>query len=227
MMGEGKAPRGAPVLRAGNLDVKKFRMPELSPGDSPALPCLESQKAGAGFSALERARGEGFAAGLAASQEPPEGAAGVERAELEAHLALTAELMQDFDQRLTMFVVAMSLHLSRLILRGAARIKLDQVTPAVREAVSRLPGLTARTRLHMHPADAALIREVTGTDGHAPLHWEIVEDTTLCRGECRLLDPALGEQQASESPWRQPIDVLARRVDWIDTSASDGRDVAS
>jgi flagellar assembly protein FliH len=173
-----------------------------------------------GVDALERAREEGFAAGLAACQLEPGIAPNAERAELQAQVASITELMQDFDQRLTMFVVALSLQLSKLVLRGTARIKPDRVAPAVREAVSGLPGLRTQTRLHLHPADAALVREMTATDCDPGLPWEIVEDATLGRGQCRLADPLFGADGVGASPWRPSIDALARSVDWIDFDES-------
>jgi flagellar assembly protein FliH len=221
-MSASRPGRPAQVLKATSAQVRQVRIPLLALQGSAGL---EHGPADAAGDALEHARLEGFSAGLAAARLQPVPEALAARNELRAELASIDELMRDFEQRLTMFVVALSLQLSRLVLRSGVRIKPDQVAPAVREAVSRLPGLAAQTRMHMHPADAALMREVTGTEGHPSLTWQIVEDATLARGQCRLVDAGPGEEHPNGASWRQAIEELGRSVDWIDASSAEGGDV--
>jgi flagellar assembly protein FliH len=212
------------VLKRCADRAQPFRLPALA-----TAPALDSASLGISTAtldeaAMERARQEGFTQGLAAGREQASGVPAPEWGELEAEILSINELMDSFDQRLAMFVLALSLQLSTLVLRSAARVKPDQVIPSIRAALRDLPGLAEATRLHMSPQDAALLRRLAASDGRFALPWEIAEDDGLAPGHCRLGSMRLDTEPAGESPWRQAIQALTANADWVDAKDTDKPD---
>jgi flagellar assembly protein FliH len=164
----------------------------------------------------DRAWQEEFLAGLAQGRKRAESAADAERSELTSEIIAINEFLEELEQRLTMFALALGLELSRLVLRSAVRIKPDQVAPAVRNALSTLSGLGQQTRLHLNPVDGNLLRQVTGSDPQLRLRWELVDDPTIEPGRFRLVDAERAAHAAPDRSWREVIGELAGRVDWVD-----------
>jgi flagellar assembly protein FliH len=52
----------------------------------------------------------------------------------------------------------------------------------VREAATALPAATRELRVHVHPDDLALLRDL----GAVESHWQLLADPALARGDCRL-----------------------------------------
>jgi flagellar assembly protein FliH len=75
---------------------------------------------------------------------------------------------------------------ARLIVRRELKTDPGIVIAAVREAMGALPAASRAIRLHLHPEDAALVREVMGVSEDERA-WRIVEDPTQLRGGCKLL----------------------------------------
>ncbi len=59
----------------------------------------------------------------------------------------------------------------------------ERIVDVVRQSVAALPANTRHLRVHLHPDDAALVRDYQNT-GEYP--WQIVDDVDLQRGDCRL-----------------------------------------
>lgn len=204
------------MLKRGADRVQPFQLPALT-----TAPALGSTRLGGSTTALdeaalERARQEGFTQGLAAGREPVSALAAPEWGQLEAEVRSINELMENFDQRLTMFGLALSLQLSSLVLRSAARVKADQVIPSIRAALRNLPGMAEDTRLHVSARDAALLRRLAASDARLALPWEIVEDDALTPGQCRFRSVRLSGESDAQAPWRQAIQALGESADWVD-----------
>jgi flagellar assembly protein FliH len=58
----------------------------------------------------------------------------------------------------------------------------ELIARAVREAAAALPAATRELRVHVHPADLALLHEL----GAAESHWQLLADPSLARGDCQL-----------------------------------------
>ncbi|MGB5352011.1 MAG: FliH/SctL family protein, partial [Woeseia sp.] len=70
-------------------------------------------------------------------------------------------------------------------------LKLDpgHIVGVVREAVGLLPIASRDVRVHLHPDDATLIREVlSAPDGDRA--WTVIEDPLIDRGGCRVTTEA-------------------------------------
>jgi flagellar assembly protein FliH len=75
--------------------------------------------------------------------------------------------------------------MARAVVRQELQLQPERIIALVRECVGRLP-LTAReVRVHLHPDDAALIRERLAAP-QAERAWQLVEDPVLSRGGCRI-----------------------------------------
>jgi flagellar assembly protein FliH len=166
---------------------------------------------------LARVRAEGYAQGVVDGKQQAAELAQAERAALKSLSEAIQEMMQEFEQGLARDVLSMSLELTKLMVREAIRVKPDLVLNVVREAVSSLTGLDENTAIHMHPDDAALLREAGREDpALANLPWKIVDDGRMERGGCRV-ETATGEADATlETRWRRVIAALGREDSWID-----------
>jgi flagellar assembly protein FliH len=133
--------------------------------------------------AMERAaREEGHAAGLA------EGRAAARR-ELERSLARFETLLEAAARPLQALDEATERELARLAVTVARRVVAHElrgdpalVREAVRQAVAALPSATRALRVHLHPDDLSLLRELDAAEAH----WELLPDPALTRGGCRL-----------------------------------------
>jgi flagellar assembly protein FliH len=139
--------------------------------------------------AWERGHAEGREAGLAlAHQEAQRGAAELTRQvqRLEAIFDFMAKPLADLDQEVQRQLAELAGSIARALVRRELKAHPDEIVAVVRETVALLPGSARQIRVHLHPEDAALVRERLAT----PLGdraWSIVEDPVLARGGCRVL----------------------------------------
>lgn len=75
--------------------------------------------------------------------------------------------------------------IARQVVRREIRLQPDQIVAVIRETVALLPAATRGARVHLHPDDAALVRERLREPG-ADAAWTIIEDPVLSRGGCRV-----------------------------------------
>ncbi len=69
------------------------------------------------------------------------------------------------------------------MVRRELRTDPAQVIAVIRESVARLPVAARDVRVHLHPEDAAVVREALAAPA-SDRAWSIVEDPTLARGGC-------------------------------------------
>ena len=199
-----------------SAELRKAKLDEFS--TSGRKPRAEPEKvpAVAPGSELARMREEAYRQGVAAGRQEAADHTQTERAALKSMSVAFQEMLQEFEQGLANDVLSMSLELTKLIVREAIRVKPDVVLSVVREAVSSLNGLDGNTIIYLHPADAALLREVAHDDPLANQPWKIADDTRMERGGCRI-ETASSEVDATlETRWRRVIAALGREDSWID-----------
>jgi len=132
----------------------------------------------------ERTRGyeEGLAAARAEMQRQlAELQARVRR--FDAIVGLLAKPLSEVDEevhrQLVLLAMAVGKHLARRELKSAP----VEVIALIREAVSRLPATAREVRVHLHPEDAALVREHLSAPAQERA-WSMVEDPAQSRGGC-------------------------------------------
>jgi len=121
---------------------------------------------------------EGFAHGRAeglASVKPP----------LETVLRAFAEPLSELDEQAMQELALLVAAIARQLVRRELKTSPDEIVAVVRESLSTLPAAARHVRVHLHPEDAALIRETLSL-GEGERHWQIVEDPVLARGGCRV-----------------------------------------
>jgi flagellar assembly protein FliH len=136
--------------------------------------------------AREQSEARGYDAGLAKAK-----AEGDKRmAELDARikrldslLQFMARPLQELDVEVEKMLLQLTLTVGKQLARRELRIDPAQVIAIIRESLTELPASSREVRVHLHPEDAAVVRERLT----APVNeraWTIIEDPTMSRGGC-------------------------------------------
>ena len=177
-------PRGAGA--AGSNPVERWAMPQM---DGPVVGRpRDERRSGPDAARLTRQDAEtrGYEAGLAkARTEMQEQLAVLEGRvqSLDSLLQLLARPLQNLDAQIETELTHLALAVGRQLVRRELRIDPAQVIAIIRESLAQLPVAARDVRVHLHPEDAATVRERLA----APVNeraWTIVEDPTLSRGGC-------------------------------------------
>ena len=138
---------------------------------------LESLQKEAYDEAWQKGHAEGSAAGRKAAEERAE--------RLDVLLNALARPFDELDEMVEKQLVELSMAVVRQLFRREIRIDPSHVIGVVREAIQLLPVASRNVQLHLHPDDAALVREsLSPADGD--LAWAIVEDPLISKGGCRV-----------------------------------------
>ena len=131
------------------------------------------------------AHDEAFAMGLAEGR-----AAG--RAEIRAQVERLSGMFYDLsrpfeelDQEVERELLTLAMALARQIVRRELKSDPTQIIGIIREAIAALPVAAREVRVHLHPEDAAVVREnLAPTESERA--WTIVEDPVMARGGCQI-----------------------------------------
>jgi flagellar assembly protein FliH len=191
------------------------------------LPAVEGPLANSLRDERARAAGEqragpeaarGYEAGLARAQaemQPrlEELAARVRR--LDAVLQLLAQPLRALDDEVEKQLLELAFAVGKQLARRELSAAPAQIVAILRECLEQLPLAAREVRVHLHPEDAAIVRERLAAPAEQRA-WILVEDPTLARGGCLVrsdtsqidarfesrvnaaLASALGEQRAPE-----------------------------
>lgn len=210
-------PRGSlPPLQRANLADFGLGGAPAAKSDSAKSPAHQkAAEEAARHAALAKAREQGFHEGLHAGRQEMLEAIARQQAEFKL-LASNLDLFcRDLDTRLSEEVLAMSLELSRLIVRQSVRVNPELILPVLREALASLPAVGADTVLFLHPDDAAMLRSAQSSDVGGLAQWKIVEDPQLERGGCRVETATTEVDATFETRWRRVMAALGRDDAWI------------
>lgn len=113
-------------------------------------------------------------------------------AEIKARVQRLDELLQALaapfdalDQQIEKQLVELAMTATRQLFRREIREQPTHVIGVVREAIQRLPIASRNVHVHLHPDDAALVREhLAPAEGE--LAWDIIEDPLISHGGCRV-----------------------------------------
>ncbi len=125
---------------------------------------------------------EGFASGQAQLKEELE--------RLKQLIASLNEPLTGIDKKIEEELVLLAMTMARQIVRREIKLDPGSIISVAREAINSLPAASRNINLHLHPQDAALVREALAlTEGERV--YRVVEDPALQRGDCRVAsDPA-------------------------------------
>ena len=138
--------------------------------------------------AYEEAYAKGRAEGLASAEREmrpqlQQLQARIER--LDQIVGALARPLQELDAVVEDQLVQLALTVSRHLVRRELRIDPSQVIAIIRETVALLPASARDVRVHLHPEDAAVVREKLAAPAGERV-WTIVEDPVMGRGGCRV-----------------------------------------
>src|SRR5262245_5630508 len=104
---------------------------------------------------------------------------------LERTLGTLAQPLQQMDGDVEQQLAALAMIIARQLVRRELQLDPAQVIAVIRETVALLPVATRDVRVHLHPQDAAVVRERLATPA-SDRAWSIVEDPVMTRGGCRV-----------------------------------------
>jgi flagellar assembly protein FliH len=177
--------------------------------------------------ALQESEARGYQAGLAKAQAESQvtlDALAARLAQLDSILQLLGQPLAQLDGEVEKELLHLALAVGKQLARRELRVDPTQVIGIIRESLAQLPAAAREVRIHLHPEDAATVRErlAEPTKERA---WTVVEDPTLSRGGCMIrtetsqidvrLDSrinaiianALGEERAPERPATDPAET--------------------
>lgn len=96
-----------------------------------------------------------------------------------------AKPLEEMDAQVEQQLVNLSLSIARQLIRRELKTDPAQVIAIIRETVGLLPAAARDVRVHLHPEDAAVVRERLATPA-ADRAWTIIEDPVMTRGGCRV-----------------------------------------
>ena len=177
-------PRRGPAAAT----VERWRLPEVegpiigrSQEDRRAAASEESVRL-----ALKEAETRGYEAGMtrARAETGTRLAALAERVKrLDAALNVLARPLEQLDAEIESELAQLALSVGKQLARRELHIEPTQVIAILRESLALLPAAAREVRVHLHPEDAATVREHL-TAPTVDRAWAIVEDPTLSRGGC-------------------------------------------
>jgi flagellar assembly protein FliH len=175
--------------------------------------------------ALEKqACDEGFARGYEDGKQAGAEEAAARAARLDGLLEQLNTPLAELDEVVERELCELTFAIARQLIRRELKTSPDEVIGAVREALAALPVACRNVRLQLHPDDAALVREaLTPSDG--PAAWQIVENSMLTRGGCRVLSDTSQIDARVEKRLGAAISAVLgdERTDNDDAEAGDGR----
>lgn len=158
----------------------------------------------------QTAHSEGFEQGYREGRAK----ASAEAAKLTALLHSVESDLETFDQNIADNVLRFALVVAQAVLRADLEHRPELIIPIIRETVAELPTTGNARRLHLHPLDAALLKEHS-VDFTSSGRVDIVEDAAIERGGCKLRSD-IGEIDATVSArWKRALASLGRNDDWL------------
>lgn len=165
-------------------DARRWELPEVGESGRPVPPNLRTLRQ---LEEVEqRAREDGYAAGLAEGRAAARAELAAQVARIEAIVAAIAAPFANLDAAVESELVLLATTAATRVVRHELTLAPERIADAVRDALAALPAYARNVKLFLAPEDAALVREhlLPNVGGHA---WDIVEDTSLTRGGCRVL----------------------------------------
>jgi flagellar assembly protein FliH len=128
---------------------------------------------------------EAFEQGLAEGREAGRGEV---RAQVERLAGMFYDLAKPFevlDAEVERELLTLAMALARQIVRRELKTDPTQIIGIIREAIAALPVAAREVRVHLHPEDAAVVRQhLAPTESERA--WAIVEDPVMARGGCQI-----------------------------------------
>jgi flagellar assembly protein FliH len=177
------------TFTASAATIERWSMPQVE-GKVIGRP-IDERKAAAAAEAIarlarEQSEARGYEAGMAKAQADMQ----AKLAELDVRikrfdtlLQFMARPLQELDEEVEKSLLQLTLSVGKQLARRELRVDPTQVIAIIRESLQELPTSAREPRVHLHPEDAAIVRERL-TEPVSERAWTVVEDPTMSRGGC-------------------------------------------
>jgi flagellar assembly protein FliH len=109
----------------------------------------------------------------------------VKLAALDAIIGTLARPLEELDTAVETELTRLALSVAKHLVRRELKIDPTHIIGIIRHTVSLLPLAARNIKIHLHPDDAALVREKL-TPASGQQEWVLAEDPLMARGGCRL-----------------------------------------
>jgi flagellar assembly protein FliH len=109
----------------------------------------------------------------------------VKLAALDAIMGTLAKPLDELDNQVEQELTRLTLSIAKHLVRRELKLDPGQVIGIIRHTVSLLPLSARKIKIHLHPDDAAIVREKL-TPASGEQEWQLAEDPLMARGGCRL-----------------------------------------
>ena len=109
----------------------------------------------------------------------------VKIAALEAILGTLARPLDELDAQVESELTRLALTVAKHLVRRELRIDPAQIIGIIRHTVALLPLASRNIKVHLHPDDAAVVREKLAQP-QGEQQWQLSEDPLMARGGCRV-----------------------------------------
>lgn len=178
-------------VQTAAADIARWDMPTVS-GST-----IQGRRPGPTVSELEaiekRAHDEAFAAGrdagLKAAKAEMQPLIDKLRAQVAGLTAIADKLarpLEELDAEVADQLARLSMSIAKQVIRRELRLDPAQIIAVMRETVALLPASIRQVRIHLHPDDAAVVRDHLAAPG-GDRAWSIAEDPMLSRGGCLVV----------------------------------------
>jgi flagellar assembly protein FliH len=167
--------------KAASGDAAVWAAPDMgAPATGQRLPTVS------GLADLQaEAHKEAFQQGLAEGREAGRGEV---RAQVEKLAGMFYDLARPFeilDAEVELELLTLAMALARQIVRRELKTDPTQIIGIIRDAIAALPVAAREVRVHLHPEDAAVVRQnLAPTESERA--WTIIEDPVMARGGCQI-----------------------------------------
>ena len=192
-----------PAGKPEHSETEKWLAPAIDGSDGQGFLTAER------LEALQRdAYEEAYEAGHREGLEAGKQAAAERAARLGKLLDTLVTPLEELDETIEEQVAELAITIAKQLFRREIQIDPGHVVGVVRDTVPLLPVASRNVKVHLHPDDAALVRESFSAGGDE-VAWSIVEDPLLVRGGCKVSsDNSLIDAQA-ETRFQAVVDAIS------------------
>ncbi len=126
---------------------------------------------------------KGYAEGLSQAKKEVQKKTSVFEQLLHKMNAPFDELAEQAEEELMLLVLTLAKQLVRREIKTAP----GEIIAVLRESIALLPSENAEIRIHLHPEDALLVKELLSVSDAGNQNWQLCEDPMLTRGGCKIV----------------------------------------
>lgn len=161
---------------------------------------------------IERIHDQAHREGYAAGYEEGTARGRMEALRLHTLAESLEQALTGIDGEVTEELLALSIEVARQMVRRSLRQDRKVIVDIVKEALQQLPQNHAM--IHLHPEDAALVREYLG-EQLAHVGNRVIEDDRVTPGGCSIEASGSQIDASVQTRWRRILENLSRsETDW-------------